>query len=86
MSKLVECESCISNRAKIAELEEEVNRLKLEAKMVKDDAKMDEIKRAMISHLRSKGACLSPRNFIHAMFTLGYASWGGPINCDYQEA
>jgi hypothetical protein len=46
---------------------------------------MRAMKDRVVAHLKSQGAILSPMNMVHAMYTLGFAPWGGPISCGYEE-
>jgi hypothetical protein len=85
------CGGCVTNRRTINELELEVDELK--AKIIAEDDRhqLERIKDEVISHLKSEGALLSPRNMVQAMFRLNYAMWhnaewrDGKPTCGYEK-
>jgi hypothetical protein len=79
------CESCLHNRALLAEQAEEIGLLKQQIVATQDRERMRAMKDRVVAHLKSQGAILSPMNMVHAMYTLGFAPWGGPISCGYEE-
>jgi len=73
----------------IAAIEKQVEGLKKQISARDDEAILEETKRELIRHLKQKGALLSPRNMVHAMYDMHCADFLGGTDttptCEYEK-